>query len=86
MRRQRPAQPSPPIAVTRRSLVELPARVSLSDRDAMIPGRLLSAYERFEVEVRASATGNPAADRGVRGVVGLFERAFPVRVCGYFPA
>ncbi len=59
-----PAQPSPPIAVTRRNLAELPARVSLGDRDAMIPGRLLSGFERFEVEVRASATGNPAAAPG----------------------
>lgn len=59
-----PAQPSPPIAVTRRNLAELPARVSLGDRDAMIPGRLLSAFERFEIEVRASASGNPAAGPG----------------------
>ncbi len=59
-----PEQPSPPIAVTRRNLGELPARVALGDRDAMIPGRLLSAFERFEVEVRASATGNPSAGPG----------------------
>jgi cytochrome c-type biogenesis protein CcmH len=59
-----PRQPSPPIAVARRSLSELPARVALSDRDAMIPGRLLSGFESFEVEVRASASGNPSAGPG----------------------
>jgi cytochrome c-type biogenesis protein CcmH len=59
-----PQQPSPPIAVARRSLSELPAHVALSDRDAMIPGRVLSGFESFEVEVRASASGNPAAGPG----------------------
>jgi hypothetical protein len=32
----------------------------------------------------AEPTGNPAADRIVRGVIGIFERAFPDRVRGYF--
>lgn len=59
-----PQQPSPPIAVARRTLSELPARVTLSDRNAMIPGRLLSGFDRFEVEVRASASGDPAAGPG----------------------
>lgn len=59
-----PAQPSPPIAVARRRLAELPLRVPLGDRDAMIPGRLLSAYESFEVEARASSSGDPAASAG----------------------
>lgn len=59
-----PAQPSPPIAVTRRPLSELPAVISLGDRDSMIPGRTLSAFSEFELVVRASATGNPAQGPG----------------------
>ncbi|HSO05940.1 MAG TPA: tetratricopeptide repeat protein, partial [Pelomicrobium sp.] len=34
-----PAQPSPPIAVTRRRLAELPAVVQLGDRESMVAGR-----------------------------------------------
>lgn len=59
-----PAQPSPPIAVTRRPLSELPAVVSLGDRDSMIPGRSLSAFSEFELVVRASASGSPAQGPG----------------------
>ena len=59
-----PAQPSPPIAVTRRPLSELPAVVTLGDRDSMIPGRTLSAFPEFELVARASATGEPAQRAG----------------------
>ena len=59
-----PAQPSPPIAVTRRMLSELPASVELGDHDAMLPGRNLSAFEEFELVVRASASGTPTATPG----------------------
>ena len=59
-----PAQPSPPIAAARRIVSELPAQVSLSDADAMIPGRLLSAFERLEIVARVSQSGEPAAQPG----------------------
>ncbi len=59
-----PAQPSPPIAVTRRRLSELPATIELSDRDAMIPGRPLSGFGSVEVVARASVSGTPAAQAG----------------------
>lgn len=59
-----PEQPSPPIAVTRRQLSELPAMVELSDRDAMIPGRLLSDFQRVEVIARVSVSGAPIAQPG----------------------
>jgi len=59
-----PAQPSPPIAVTRRLLSELPALVELGDSDAMIPGRTLSAFSRFEVVARVSVSGQPVAQSG----------------------
>ncbi len=59
-----PAQPSPPIAVARRRLSELPATVELSDRDAMIPGRPLSGFSSVEVVARVSVSGAPAAQTG----------------------
>lgn len=59
-----PAQPSPPIAVQRRTLAELPAELTLSDRDAMIPGRTLSAFDQVEIVARASSTGQPVQQPG----------------------
>lgn len=59
-----PAQPSPPIAVTRRTLSELPAVVEMGDREAMIPGRLLSAFTEFELVARVSLSGEPTARAG----------------------
>ncbi|MDA0707323.1 MAG: hypothetical protein O2907_06210 [Proteobacteria bacterium] len=59
-----PAQPSPPIAVTRRVLSELPAMVGLSDADSMIPGRTLSAFAEVEVIARISVSGQPIAQSG----------------------
>ncbi len=59
-----PAQPSPPIAVTRRRLSELPATVALGDRESMIPGRTLSNFAEFELVARVSMTGQPAQQSG----------------------
>ena len=59
-----PAQPSPPIAVTRRQLAELPAEVSLGDAQAMILGRNLSMFAEFEVVARISVSGQPVAQSG----------------------
>lgn len=59
-----PARPSPPIAAARRLVSELPAQVTLSDADAMIPGRLLSAQDRLEVVARVSSSGEPTARPG----------------------
>lgn len=59
-----PQQPSPPIAVTRRRLSELPAVVELGDRDSMIPGRTLSNFEEIELLARVSLSGSPAAQPG----------------------
>ena len=59
-----PAQPSPPIAAARRIVSELPAEVSLSDADSMVPGRLLSAFERLEIVARVSRSGEPMARPG----------------------
>ena len=59
-----PAQPSPPIAVTRRLLSELPGIVELGDADSMIPGRTLSAFPEVEVIARVSLSGQPVAQSG----------------------
>jgi cytochrome c-type biogenesis protein CcmH len=59
-----PAQPSPPLAVARRKAGELPTTVNMSDADAMIPGRKLSAYESLEIIVRVSGSGQPIAQPG----------------------
>lgn len=59
-----PSQPSPPIAVTRRRLSELPAIVGLRDRDSMIPGRTLSGFEEFELVARVSLSGSPGEQPG----------------------
>ena len=59
-----PAQPSPPIAVTRRTLADLPAVVQLSDRESMVAGRELSAFEEFELIARVSLSGQPVSQPG----------------------
>ncbi len=59
-----PAQPSPPIAVSRVRLSELPAVVSLGDSQSMVAGRDLSGFEEFELLARVSLSGSPAATSG----------------------
>ena len=59
-----PAQPSPPIAVQRRQLAELPTVIVLSDRDSMVPGRNVSAYASVEIVARVSLSGRPMQQSG----------------------
>ncbi len=59
-----PAQPSPPIAVTRRRLAELPAVVQLGDRESMVAGRVLSGFDEFELVARVSLSGQPVSQPG----------------------
>jgi cytochrome c-type biogenesis protein CcmH len=59
-----PAQPSPPIAVVRRRLSELPVVINLSDANSMVPGRSLSGFPEFEIVARISLTGQPAQQAG----------------------
>ena len=59
-----PAQPSPPLAVTRRRAADLPTVVAIADSDAMVAGRVPSAYEQLEIIVRVSASGQPMAQPG----------------------
>jgi len=59
-----PAAPSPPIAVTRLRLAQLPLTVTLGDSDAMVAGRPLSGFSTFEVVARVSISGTPMAQSG----------------------
>lgn len=59
-----PAAPSPPIAVKRAMLSELPAMISLSDAQSMVAGRNLSAFAEIELLARVSLSGGPAAATG----------------------
>jgi cytochrome c-type biogenesis protein CcmH len=59
-----PAKPSPPIAVIKRQVVELPVVVALSDSDSMIPGRVLSGFSEFIIVARVSMSGQPIAQSG----------------------
>ncbi len=59
-----PAQPSPPIAVSRIRVSQLPAVVSLGDSQSMVAGRDLSGFEEFELLARVSLSGGPAARSG----------------------
>ena len=59
-----PAQPAPPIVAVRRKVSELPDDVPISDADAMIPGRLPSAFAQLEIIARVSLSGEPVARSG----------------------
>jgi len=59
-----PAQPTPPIAVSPRRLADLPLVVSLSDANAMVPGRPLSGFAELEIVARVSLSGQPMAQSG----------------------
>ncbi len=59
-----PNVPTPPIAVSRRMLSELPAVVSLTDAQSMVEGRNLSAFAEIELLARVSLSGGPAAQSG----------------------
>ena len=59
-----PAQPSPPIAVIRRQLSELPTVVHFGDSDSMVSGRSLSGFAEFELTARVSLSGQATQQPG----------------------
>ena len=59
-----PKQPSPPIAVVRRRVSDLPTRIELGDANSMVPGRSLSGFAEFEIIARVSLTGQPMQQSG----------------------
>ena len=56
--------PGPPVAAIRRSAAELPMSLTISDQDAMMEGRNLSALGRIELIARISSSGQPGAVPG----------------------
>ena len=59
-----PAQPSPPIAVTRAMLSQLPVQVEFSDSDSMMQGRSLSMFPEFELLARVAVSGQRTQQPG----------------------
>ncbi|MBT8108131.1 MAG: hypothetical protein KJP17_07840 [Gammaproteobacteria bacterium] len=59
-----PAAPSPPIAVSRHRVSDLPTLVSLSDAQSMVEGRNLSMFSEIELLARVSLSGTPGAASG----------------------
>lgn len=55
---------SPPIAVKKALVTELPYRFQFSDADAMLPGRSISSFSELLVSARISKSGDPAAQPG----------------------
>ena len=56
-----PVAPTPPIAVSRLRVSELPSRVSLSDAQSMVAGRNLSGFRELELVARVSLSGTRGA-------------------------
>ncbi len=54
----------PPLAVARRSSDELPMQLTLSDADAMLPGRTISSVEEVQIVARVALSGQPVAQSG----------------------
>jgi len=56
--------PPMPLAVRKLQLSDLPATLSLSDDDAMMPTMKLSTFDQVIVGARVSSSGNPVAQAG----------------------
>lgn len=52
-------QGGPPLAVHRATVGQLPLDVVMSDADAMMPGRTLSAFDELDIVARVSLGGTP---------------------------
>ena len=54
----------PPLAVRRFKVEELPLDISLGDKDAVVPGRVISGYDAVTVSARISSSGTALAEPG----------------------
>jgi cytochrome c-type biogenesis protein CcmH len=54
----------PPLAVIRQPVSALPGVFSLSDANAMIPGRSLADFQTISLVARVSANGQPVGQPG----------------------
>lgn len=61
---RRPDLPGLPVAVRRLAARDLPARITLTDADAKLPGTKLSDLGALEVMARASLSGSPTSVSG----------------------
>ena len=59
-----PEKPGPPVAVKRLAVGDLPARIELTEADAMLPDRGLDAVESIELLARAALAGSATAASG----------------------
>ena len=59
-----PERPGPPVAVKRLTAGDLPARIELTDADAMLPGRGLKGVETLELVARVALGGSATAVAG----------------------
>ena len=57
-------QGGPPLAVIRQPATAIPGEFSLSDANAMIPGRALADFESLTIVARVSGSGQPTAQSG----------------------
>ena len=59
-----PAQPGPPFAAKRLPGVTLPIVITLTEQDAMMPGRTIKDAHQLVIVARFSASGRPVASSG----------------------
>ena len=59
-----PERPGPPVAVKRLNVGDLPARIELTDADAMLPGRGLKGVQTVELVARVALGGSATAVAG----------------------
>ncbi|HEY3645952.1 MAG TPA: c-type cytochrome biogenesis protein CcmI [Gammaproteobacteria bacterium] len=71
----------PPLAARRFKVSDLPLDLRLSDQDAVLPGRVISAYADVVVSARISSSGTPAPRAGdLMGRAGWHTGGKPLRI------